>query len=498
MINFRSIADTGVVQLGPVNVLTGRNNAGKSAILRAMYMAQSGPTFIADRDVRFEATEATVRLWLDDRRPRPDVGLETLPADGYLEVTMSPSHDAATRYIFNKGQGANSIDRLPANRETGLFVPVFTRRKASSYSFQVSPALANTVGETDYHLTARIAALTSGDHDGAARYRELMQRVLGVQVRPVLMGDGQQPGIGLSASRAIAIDRMGEGVSSALALIAELADANNRVFLLEEPENDLHPAALRALLEVIVEASEANQFVVTTHSDLVLRVLGAVDGSRVLGVTLNTAAPIPSTEVSAIATQRQRLEILSELGYEPEMPTGWLVMEESTAELIVREVLIPWFVPSLAALRTVAAGGTGDVPRKFNDLVNFVLYAQLSEKYSHRTWVLVDGDESGVKVVADLRSRFTGWNPGHFEHFAEVAFEAYYPPRFAAEVEAIASSGDKRRRQELKGQLAETVRAWAFNDPSTARSELAESAVDVIRKLQQIAEDLQVAVGSAT
>ena len=37
-----------------------------------------------------------------------------------------------------------------------------------------------------------------------------------------------------------------------------------------------------------------------THSDLVLRVLGAVDGSRVLGVTLNTAAPIPSTEVLSL------------------------------------------------------------------------------------------------------------------------------------------------------------------------------------------------------
>ena len=46
---FRSIADSGTLELGPVNLIVGRNNSGKSSLLRAVYFTQNGSPFQKQR-----------------------------------------------------------------------------------------------------------------------------------------------------------------------------------------------------------------------------------------------------------------------------------------------------------------------------------------------------------------------------------------------------------------------------------------------------------------
>jgi predicted ATPase len=48
---------------------------------------------------------------------------------------------------------------------------------------------------------------------------------------------------------------------------------------IEEPETDLHPRALHGLLDLIVQsaAEHNNQFVISTHSNIVVRHLGGLD-----------------------------------------------------------------------------------------------------------------------------------------------------------------------------------------------------------------------------
>ena len=53
-------------------------------------------------------------------------------------------------------------------------------------------------------------------------------------------------------------------------MLAEITLAKNKLFLIEEPENDLHPKALKALLELILESSASNQFVISTHSNTLI------------------------------------------------------------------------------------------------------------------------------------------------------------------------------------------------------------------------------------
>ena len=41
---------------------------------------------------------------------------------------------------------------------------------------------------------------------------------------------------------------MGEGVANIVGLLVDLCLAENKLFLIEEPENDIHPKALKGLL----------------------------------------------------------------------------------------------------------------------------------------------------------------------------------------------------------------------------------------------------------
>jgi len=63
---------------------------------------------------------------------------------------------------------------------------------------------------------------------------------------------------------------MGEGLANIVALLSELAVNSGKLFLIEMPENDLHPQALKALLDLILESSKRNQFIISTHSNIVV------------------------------------------------------------------------------------------------------------------------------------------------------------------------------------------------------------------------------------
>ena len=173
--------------------------------------------------------------------------------------------------------------------------------------------------------------------------------------------NGQRPGVYLSDRRTIPLDQLGEGVPNLAGLLADLALSEGKLLLIEEPENDLHPRALKALLDLIETSSETNQFLVSTHSNIVARHLGAASDSRLFYVDTERGVLPPVATVQQVpSTPEARLSVLRELGYslsDFDLWDGWLILEESSAERIIRDYLIPWFAPLLALVRTLAAGG---------------------------------------------------------------------------------------------------------------------------------------------
>jgi hypothetical protein len=189
------------------------------------------------------------------------------------------------------------------------------------------------------------------------------------------------------------------------------------------------------------------------------------------------------------ATPEDRLAALRELGYrfsDFDLWDGWLILEESSAERIIRDYLIPQFAPKLARVRTLSAGGNTEVEPTFQDFHRLVRFTHLENAYRNSAWVRADGDEPGEAIVRRLRERYVGWSPDRFATFSEAQFERYYPEAFRVRVEAVLAEPDRHVRREAKRQLLDDVRAWLDEDEARGKAALAASAAPVIEALQQI------------
>jgi hypothetical protein len=233
----------------------------------------------------------------------------------------------------------------------------------------------------------------------------------------------------------LTVDTMGEGTLNVLTLLSHLCVARGHLFLIEEPENDIHPKALKALLEFIIFKSQENQFLISTHSNIVLKILGGAPGAHVYSLAVHLSDPdqVPTSTCNLIdGAPENRLRLLEDLGYEPSdlyMYNAYLILEESTAERLIRDFIVPYMFPKLQGrLRTISARGVSKVTPCFLDFHRLFVYLHTSPQYHNRAWVAVDAGTDGEKVVSGLKDNFKDWDPSRFRCFSQRCFEAYTTP----------------------------------------------------------------------
>jgi predicted ATPase len=493
--NFRSFVDSDVIQLTDMNVLVGANNAGKSSVLRGLYLMQegAGPAFA---DVRVGSGAASIEIFLAESQESNPFG--SFPkGEGSVLISIN-SADRRTGNIslqFTTDNRSTNRSLLPNLDPAHFVVPYLSKRKTAGYNEDVRYQYAMQVAPSMANLAAKLSQVSNRAFPGSDAYAKACEEILGFVVTAIPAENGQRPGIYLPSQEAVPIDQMGEGVPNIVALLADLSISSGKLFLIEEPENDLHPEALKALLELIVESSERNQFVVSTHSNIVVRHLGATENSSVFHVSapkgqLPTTATIAKVQNSSQA----RLDVLRDLGYsltDFDLWDGWLIVEESSAERIIRDYLIRWFAPKLSRVRTLAASGTSNVEAVFGDFDRLMRFAHLEPMYFGAAWVRVDADKSGRDVVTKLRETYTSWPQDHFSCFSKEQFEHYYPEPFADRVTLVLSIADRQERRKAKRLLLDDVRQWLDEDEDRGRAALEHSAKDVISELQAIEAQLR-------
>ncbi|MFE4755001.1 hypothetical protein ACFRIB_32825 [Streptomyces mirabilis] len=132
-----------------------------------------------------------------------------------------------------------------------------------------------------------------------------------------------------------------------------------------------------------------------------------------------------------VESAEARSDVLRDLGYDLrdfDLAQGWLILEESSAERITLDYLIPRFAPKPTRIRTVSAGGTGGVESTFLEFGKLVLFVHREEVFKRRAWVVVAGDASGQDAVDKLKK--TTWPTDRFRFFSKPRFEDYYAHRF--------------------------------------------------------------------
>lgn len=498
--NFKCFSNVRL-ELDKINILIGKNNSGKSSIIKSLLLLQDN-----SENHAFNIRQGNITsyfqykfinlnsLVLKNTYITPDFNNECL-----LRVRIDKPKDSGWYSTTIEEQIELSSTLFPSTEPNNFIVPFLAKRKTLGFQSDVNAKNANTVHTTMSNLASKLSKLNGG-HPRFLQYSRACKDILGFIVTAYPSENGHSIGIYTSDDQTLSINQMGDGVPQIVALLVELTFAKNKLFLIEELENDLHPSALKFLLDLIIASSEHNQFVISTHSNIVLRHLGAEENSLIYHVETKSDNSVPESQVTLIErTPEARLEILRELGYsfsDFELWDGWLILEESSAETIIRKYLIPWFTPLLSNIRTLSANGINKVEPIFEDFNRLVLFTHLERAYTNKTWVRVDGDSIGNETVTNLQKKYKTWEKDRFGCFNKGQFEWYYPIDFHQRVENVLSIKDNKKRREEKRILLEDVINWLNQDESRAKEALSTSAADIISELKLIqAELLNINIG---
>jgi AAA15 family ATPase/GTPase len=472
-----------------INVFIGPNNAGKSTILNSVFMLQRRVFGI--NDVTIGQAQGKIRLFYQGSHS----GVSVTPSYNHILFNLKSSEG---RYIHSNGATGEGFLTIPENEPYNLIYPYLSKRKATDYIDAINEKNANSVSGNFVNLYSKIDRLiTPQFQPGNQQYVEACRAVLGFEVSTLAKGTGKKAVYFIYNMEHIPLTAMGEGVANILGLITDLCIAENRIFLIEEPENDIHPKALKALLRLIIEKSKNNQFFISTHSNIVMKFLGGIKDAKLFNVSndiRDTQRPnLFLSNISEIANNPEaRRQVLEDLGYDFfdfDLWKGWLFLEESSAEIIIREYLIDWFVPSLKSkLRTFSAGGVSSVMPKFDDFDRLFIFLHMEPSYRNKVWVIIDSGIEEKQIIERMQSKYSnsGWSASNFSQFSEHEFERYLPSEFQTKVDEIFKISDKRERQQAKKGLLLEVISWIKSDEKSAKAQFKISAKEVIDRLIEI------------
>ena len=232
-----------------------------------------------------------------------------------------------------------------------------------------------------------------------------------------------------------------------------------------------------------------------------MKYLGASLGSKIFSITSElTDSQRPKLFISKLReipnNVDDRRAVLENLGYEFNdfgLWNAWLFLEESSAEILIREWFIKWYVPKLLnKMRTFSANSLSQIIPKFDDFNKLFVFLHLEPVYKNKVWVIIDGGKEEREIIETLRNTYikNGWKEDNFSQFSEHDFERYYPKQFKAKVNLVLAETNKQKRREAKKILLEEIKQWILSNEKIAKEEFKISAEPVINKLKEIARQI--------
>ena len=475
-------------------MIIGPNNSGKSAIIHSLLALQNDLQDISGSDLRLGKEQGFVRVRLEDNQQK------FLPSQTQAVEMEIRSHGVAKRLAHQEsGQPKTyAYDRIAAQEPKNFIYPFLSKRKVTSLDEAINASVTVQVSPNFRLLNAKIDRISNPTFLPAhTMYMKACEDILRFPVTTTHSQSGKRAAYTVRNLDNIPLLMMGEGVMNILGLVVDLCLAENQLFLVEEPENDIHPQALKSLLRFAAERAEHNQFIITTHSNIVAKYLGAQPNAKLFAVQMAFDHQLPKSEIREVGKSvEERRDVLHSLGYELfdyDLWDSWLFLEESSAEKIIREYLIPWFAPQLGSkLRTFSAHSISEVEPKFADFNDLFVFLNLTPTYKNKVWVVLDGGDEGGRVVQRLRDKYLpkGWLGEQFAQFQQNDFERYYPASFKSDIDAALATADKQQKRAKKKELLEKVETWIRSNEQAAKDAFHESAAEVIDKLQTIAKSI--------
>lgn len=308
------------LELQPLNVLIGPNGSGKSNFIDAMRILQS---IFVDINLPFSrgdiasewvwkggetrnrfSVEATFtgddkfvayQAWLLADKARPRFITERVHVsenNGYQFGESIDSHEWATlSMFFESGKTVGKTDdegyAIRQDKEiAGLFgslkdIRIYSDFEVGRYSRSRVPQNASLdpyeIFEGFGNIALVINDLMSKPEIIAAileKLRLFYPSVVSVNTR-IAFGTVQLYFQELGLSETVPATRLSDGTMRFLSLLAILLHPTPPPLIcLEEPELGMHPDILPTIAELLIDASQRTQLIVTTHSDILLSAIG--------------------------------------------------------------------------------------------------------------------------------------------------------------------------------------------------------------------------------
>lgn len=434
--NYRSITKAHSVSLHDLTVLIGKNNEGKSNILRALDAAMS---LLRRHSVKEKGSQSSRLFYTFEYKWKRDFPIQLQERNGSrksifrLEFSLEPSEI----YEFKSRIGVNLNGLLPLEIvigkeeepefrivKTGKGTKTLTSKSsqiarfvAEKINFNYIPAirtdketnelikdmLANelrALEEDPNYIAAlhEIARIQKPALDAiAARVedplKEFLPSIKSVSLK--ILDDERKFSLRRSISVIIddgtptALEYKGDGVKS-LAALGLLKNSNKSVssasiLAIEEPESHLHPGAIHQVNEIIRSISGQHQVILTTHNPLF------VDREKLsANIIVSDGGANPAKTIKHIR------DLLGIRASDNLMHANYALVVEGPEDVTSLQALLPHLSAKIMAaikshmLVIEPVGGAGNLSYKLSQLKNALC----------ATHVLLDNDRSGRDAFA--------------------------------------------------------------------------------------------------
>jgi len=342
--NFRSFDPDGIVieDFGKINVFIGKNNSGKSNILRFIKLfsesySAGDPKFPNALENQFRRNDKSAELivsiekdsFLDGTTVHPNqlpeekltfrIDLQTRRMSGHSpleKLNLQQLHKFQTR--FAESQNLSELSKQVNNEVVArllgalnffqklIYVPDFREIKETSSNQE---GIQNVNGDNVIALLHEMQHPNLGNESAQEKFdkiQSLVGELLGVKDLVIeIPFDKSQLILKMYGNR-LALESFGSGVHELVILCSALAIYDDHIVCIEEPEIHMHPELQRKLMEFA--SSTNNRYFITTHSNVFL---DSISGLNIYHVTYDGE----SSKVVKAKTNLRTYEILNDLAY---------------------------------------------------------------------------------------------------------------------------------------------------------------------------------------
>jgi len=214
--NIKSFEDSGVINLDKrMNILIGPNNAGKSVIIKALYMLQDIQALSVE-DIRRGESEGKIGIGLEDidvvQYQQIYHATEGFLSKVHITISSSSNNPTKNMLVINQDGASVGTGTLSKSEPNNYIYPFLAKRKVMIYDTSVTLGSQIAVPENLQYLTAKISRIADQHYELNKAYEAACKDIIGFSLSTVAIPNGQIVGLPIDKFSSILITAMGEGI----------------------------------------------------------------------------------------------------------------------------------------------------------------------------------------------------------------------------------------------------------------------------------------------